>query len=568
MTTSTHTSLAEKELAAIALEACIFPGSTIQSVEIVPHLDTWAVEIAADKRPIRILIGEGSLERFSPEMWPALTLHEAAHSSATYYMASSVDWPKQLAQDITNILEDARIEHDIVKEYPGSALSFSLLNTFCFEEFKRWHEMETNEFPIHYWTDIFHVLLAQKFSRSRFVAVASGPSNEQITLPNGDVRNLDLQEMLSDALQLMKAYVEQPCAFSDGEAIRRGNNRFAVNLLNAFLDKYAWVARNEMENAVELSKQLTEHAKAFAPGASLTTKEQHKNELPEICAEELSRNGSHLEASSRDKTQQEMVNDMDDFLEEISHGNNDVAYNTQSLGSLYNEARARELLVEVDKLFPVKPPQGKAVHVENRKRTYSPSEDGDLDVDAVIEWVANCRPKGALLCKDGVLKRKPTDAIKRPPPPGDKFPIKRVAIYLDLSSSMYGGVTDIIAFSAAFSMFARKHLVDILFVVGDQGVALVRQGNSVDMNNVLNMNLGNAGNAPTWTPGSMLEAYQWVKEKGRVIFVTDRAVQLSENHFIDMVLKQGLGISLQQVNIKEMADLLWKRRSCAGVAIL
>jgi len=99
-----------------------------------------------------------------------------------------------------------------------------------------------------------------------------------------------------------------------------------------------------------------------------------------------------------------------------------------------------------------------------------------------------------------------------------------------------------------------------MFVVGDQGNGLVRAGNPQNMNKVLEMQMGNSGNMPTWTPSSMQEAYRWAKDKGRIIFITDREIQQDENVFIKKILTEKLGICTYNINIKEIADLLWMRQ--------
>jgi hypothetical protein len=180
-------------------------------------------------------------------------------------------------------------------------------------------------------------------------------------------------------------------------------------------------------------------------------------------------------------------------------------------------------------------------------------------MDAVINYMAANRPKGMLLARDSVAQKKASGELHHPPP-GNTFPIKRIAIYLDLSGSMHDKVADMIAFSAAFSMFARKHKVDTMFVVGDQGAGIVHKGNPTDMHRILEMKMGNSSNNPTWTPASMQEAYHWAKDNGRIIFITDRAIKGEEVNFIDKILHAKAGISVYDINVKELADVLWMRR--------
>lgn len=554
--------ITEKEKDEITLKASMLPGSTITGVEVIEGFDTWAVEIGEDRRPSRILIGTESQHKFTPAMWGALTMHEAAHSSATFYTASSIDWPKKLAHSITNILEDARIEHDLEKEYPGYVPSFRSLNDFCFDEFRKGSATKGSTIQINDWQDVFEGLLAKKLGRYQDASIEVVKPTQDIELPNGTTRQLGLAEMVKDAEAMMTDYEGQPSAFFEPERIRRSNNRFAVNRLNSFLDKYGWLARNESEKAKKLGDRLADLIKDLGLAADLKNKTPQGPGHPEEGKEKVpgqNPDQSHLEEVSRDKTQKEQEQELKELLEEMKPNPGAKSYDARTLASLYRDPRVRELLAEVNKYFPVGKPSGKGYRFEQTTRKRFRANDGDLEMDAVINYMAANRPKGMLLARDSVAQKKASGELHHPPP-GNTFPIKRIAIYLDLSGSMHDKVADMIAFSAAFSMFARKHKVDTMFVVGDQGAGIVHKGNPTDMHRILTMKMGNSSNNPTWTPASMQEAYHWAKDKGRIIFITDRAIKGEEVNFIDKILRAKAGISVYDINVKELADVLWMRR--------
>ena len=58
----------------------------------------------------------------------------------------------------------------------------------------------------------------------------------------------------------------------------------------------------------------------------------------------------------------------------------------------------------------------------------------------------------------------------------------------------------------------------------------------------------------------MQEAYHWAMDNGRIIFITDRAIKGEEVNFIDKILRAKAGISVYDINVKELADVLWMRR--------
>ena len=604
--------LSKEDIAEISLRASMFPGSTISGVQVVPGLDTWAVALSEDRRPRDILIGEGSLAKFTKPMWSAATYHEAAHSSVTYYTPKSEDWPKQLCQMSGNILEDFRMERDIEMEYPGMIPSFELLNNHCYDTLKKSDEKRFvgNVYQLKDWRDVFNAALVLKLGRYRNARVAVAERIQEIEMPNKTKRILNLEEMWKDAHTMMDEYIHQPCGFFEPETMRKSSNRYATNKLSAFLDKYGWVARNEMEKAKEFEKKLKELLKQLGMSASVKKPGQQqkqegqpqpgagkpgeakkdgqeqevegagkgkpddkdpkkegkgageadKDKKPEKGEDEFDIAGSNLEEAERTKTDKELEREIHDLLQEMAPKPGGNGYCDRKLGSLFDQSNVKNKLAEVTRYFPVSPPPGAGYRFEQTARKRFRASDGDLDFDAVVAWNAAAKPKGMMLAKDSVAQRKTSGELHHPPPPGKDFPIKRIAVYLDLSGSMYAQVSDMIAFSAAFALFARKHKVDTLFVVGDQGLGLVRSGNPQDMNKVLEMQMGNSGNTPTWTKQSMQDAYKWAKEKGRIIFITDRAIPDDENRFIDKVLGEKLGICTYNINIKDLADVLWMRK--------
>lgn len=616
--------LSQADMDDIALKASMFPGSTITGVSLVPNFETWAVELNESRRPKHILIGEGSLEKFTKPMWSAATYHEAAHSSVTYFTPKSADWPKDLCHICGNILEDARMEKDIEIEYPGTIPSFELLNTMLFENLKKESakDFKANTFQIRKWEDIFNAMLILKLGRFENSKAVVVQKTQEIEMPNKTKRTLNLEDMWKDASEMMDEYINQPCGFFEPESLRKSSNRYATNKISAFLDKYGWVARNEMEKAKEFAKMLKEALKKMGMGAMIKGpgqpkpgpgqpgqsgpgkdgkdgkdgkepgegsggkdkdkkdpqpgqggdgKEKDPNKKdpqpgqgqgdgdgePE---DGLASPGSHLEEAERTPTKEELEKEIHDLLQEMAPRPGGNGYCNKKLGSLFQQDRVKTLLAEVNKYFPVSPPPGAGYRFEQTTRKRFRATDGDLDFDAVVAWHAANKPKGMMLAKDSVANRKSSGELHHPPPHGKDFPIKRIAIYLDLSGSMYRQVTDMIAFSAAFSLFARKHKIDIMFVVGDQGNGLVKAGNPQNMHQVLEKQMGNSGNEPTWTTSSMQEAYKWAKEKGRIIFITDRAIRQDELTFIDKVVREKFGICTNDIDIKEIADLLWMRQ--------
>ena len=575
-TTNPASVLTAKDKEDIALKASMLPGSTIAGVEVKEGLDTWAVELSEDQRPNRILIGKTSQTRFTPAMWAALTMHEAAHSSATFYTASHIDWPEKLVHSFTNILEDARIENDLEQEYPGYIPSFKAVNDHAFAGFQRYGQLVGNTLQIKDWKDIFMALLAKKLGRYQNARLEVTAPTQEIELANGTMRTLNLTKMVQDAETMLDAYVNQSSAFFAPETIRRSNNRLAVNKLNEFLEKYSWLARNEPHTVSNIAVRFVRIVRDLGLGASICDKNGKPIPMagePEKQGKETQDSGDHLEAIERDKTLEEQTKEINELLEEMAPNPGQLEKTApnpggsgscnKTLESLYREKKVRQLLAEVQKYFPVGKLPGKGYRFEQTTRKRFQATDGDLSLDAVVEYMASNKPKGMLLAKDSVTERKPSAELQRPPPPGNKFPIKRLAIYLDLSSSMYDQVAKMIAFSSAFAMFARKHKVDTMFVVGDQGTGLVRKGNPADMLGVLKKEMGNNTNNPTWTSASMNEAAKWAKEAGkagRIIFITDMVIRDHERDFINQIVQANMGVVVNKVDVKELADVLWMRQ--------
>jgi hypothetical protein len=214
---------------------------------------------------------------------------------------------------------------------------------------------------------------------------------------------------------------------------------------------------------------------------------------------------------------------------------------------------------EVCKYFPITPPPTSGFRFSQPVRKRYPTAEGDLNMDAVIEYMATSKPKGMLLAKDSITVHKKSGELHSPPPIGTKFPINRVAIWLDTSGSMSGALQSMMAFSAAFSLFARRNKVDLMFVVGVTGCHKVKAGNTKEFHDLLGMNRGDRGNAPTWKPGDMREALDWARD-GKTIFITDRCIDASEITAIDAVVRAKRGICAEHVDVARIADLFWGRK--------
>jgi hypothetical protein len=552
--------LTPQDMSNLTLKASMLPGSTITSV-VLDKSDTWFVRLTEDKRPQAIHIGEASQDHFTPEMWEALTLHEAAHSSVTYYTANSDDWPQSICHQLTNILEDARMEHELEKEYPGSVPSFIALNNECFHQFQASDKRTDNKLEIKTWTDIFDGMLALKLGRFQPLDIKVINPTEEIALPNDSKRVLDLVQMWKDAQETSQLYVGHECKFFESESMRRSSNRFAVNRLNAFLDKYQWIGRNEKEKAQKLGEKLQKLLDQLGTNAKVQPGDSQPGDPQLGKPKKLDDTGNNLEGISKEKTAEEVKDEVEQLLQEMKPNPGGHSVRNERLKQLYNEGLAKELFEEVNKYFPVGPPPGVGYRFIQTARKRFPAAEGDLNMDAVIDYMASNKPKGMLLAKDSLATKKKSGELHRPPPRGTDFPIKRIAVFLDLSGSMHGHVGKMIAFSAAFSMFARKHKVDLMFVVGDQGLALVKQGSPKDMLNVLEKRMGNQGNEPTWKAQDMKDAANWAKENGRSIYITDRFIPNSELQFIDHEVAQKRAVCVGSIEIQELADVLWMRKT-------
>ena len=563
----------------IAQWAARLPGSTITGVKVIES-DTWGVALNEKRRPTHILIGDKSQCYITEDRWPALAAHEAAHSSATYYSPQHEDIAQEFVHAISNIIEDIRIDTAIQKMLPGLTKCYDSIYKHWNETYKQKVEcLKNDKIVIESHKTIIEAIVLLKFLGIEKCLEITQFKNQKelITLRNGNKQELNLQSMWFDLIDTTKQYVDVDPRFTASTTIRKEQNKTAVKHINEWLEQYSWVFRNtgqKLELLLEGKQQ---------PGAQMyqeagnedSDNKSNGNSKDETKGDDGKRYKIIIEKDATviktpellkpqtpaQQQEKEIQRIKECFKAPGGHGED-----ASTLGGWADSKEVNKMLPEVFLHFPIIAPRAKSQIDKQLLHKREPHRYGRLSVNQVTRYISNNRPADAPLFERWQHNTVAVPPIYPQPPRGNDFPIKRLALYLDLSGSMTAAVGFMVNWTLAMISFARSQNLTIRVVVGDTGTLEINPQNYHSIDKLMSNPRGGCGNSPTWQTSDMEKTLHWVKgnndNAGKAIFVTDMAIQEDEQEFIKKTVSQKLGILIPGVtSIKELGDLLWNRKS-------
>lgn len=187
-----------------------------------------------------------------------------------HWMSAGATWHPGVVRQIYNLLEDAYVEEAAVAADPKLQRSFAAQDAKAFKDFSKGMEVAEVEghptLKARTWQDVIAGVMFAKLGRNQRAQVEIVEKEQTIKLSNGKTQKLDLLKMGSDLHTAMNSFMllnGQPMINYAGKDLPKdismsADPKLAATVLDDFLKKYEWVAKNstpfEMENLCQTMK--------------------------------------------------------------------------------------------------------------------------------------------------------------------------------------------------------------------------------------------------------------------------------------------------------------------------